>query len=92
MIRADGSIGFELPDGYDPGAPLTLDPILVYSTHLGGMASDGGNGIALDGLGYPFITGDSLSTNFSNAYPRQASLAGASSLARPAAMATNPAA
>ena len=37
---------------------------LVYSTYLGGSDSDYGSGIALDGAGYAYITGYSLSSNF----------------------------
>ena len=37
---------------------------LVYSTFLGGAASDFGNGIALDGTGNAFVTGTTASTNF----------------------------
>jgi len=37
---------------------------LVYSTYLGGGASDAGNGIALDSAGDAYITGSASSTNF----------------------------
>ena len=37
---------------------------LVYSTYLGGSAFDYGYGIAVDGLGSAYITGETSSTNF----------------------------
>src|SRR5690606_26142719 len=43
-VAPDGSLGFELPGGYDPDYPLVLDPLLVYSTYLGGGSGDFGRG------------------------------------------------
>ena len=37
---------------------------LVYSTFLGGSAYDRGSGIAVDGSGNAFVTGETLSSNF----------------------------
>jgi len=37
---------------------------LVYSTYLGGSASDSGNGIAVDASGSAYVTGDTTSLNF----------------------------
>lgn len=37
---------------------------IVYSTYIGGSNGDVGRGIATDGLGNAYITGDSRSTNF----------------------------
>jgi len=37
---------------------------LVYSTYLGGSGSDGGFGIAVDGSGNAYVTGQTFSTNF----------------------------
>jgi uncharacterized protein (TIGR03437 family) len=41
---------------------------LVYSTYLGGSGSDGGYGIAVDGAGSAYVTGNTSSPN----YPTQA--------------------
>lgn len=49
---------------YDRNEPLILDPVLLYSTYLGGGAGDAGNGIAVDGSGNAFIAGQTFSTNF----------------------------
>jgi Bacterial Ig-like domain (group 3)/Beta-propeller repeat len=37
---------------------------LVYSTYLGGSGGDGGQGIAVDGAGYAYVTGYTSSTDF----------------------------
>jgi uncharacterized protein (TIGR03437 family) len=37
---------------------------LVYSTYLGGSGADRGNGIAVDGFGNAYVTGNTTSTNF----------------------------
>ena len=37
---------------------------LVYSTYLGGNGDDYGHGIAVDGSGNAYVTGDTASTNF----------------------------
>jgi hypothetical protein len=37
---------------------------VVYSTYLGGSGYDSGQGIAVDSTGDPYVTGNTLSTNF----------------------------
>src|SRR5207249_446760 len=51
---------------YDPARPLTIDPVLVYSTYVGGLvgAGDGVNGIAVDVAGNAYITGSTFSPDF----------------------------
>ncbi|MDM8530340.1 SBBP repeat-containing protein, partial [Anaerolineales bacterium HSG25] len=63
-LAADGSLGFTL-GVYDPTYPLVIDPVtLAYSTYLGGSGDDMGYGIAVDGSGNVYITGETASTNF----------------------------
>ncbi len=52
---------------YDVRQPLTIDPVLIYSTYYGGNNQDQGLGIALDKDGNVYVTGDTLSTDFSTA-------------------------
>jgi hypothetical protein len=48
---------------YDPTLPLVLDPaVLVYCGYIGGSNSDGGYGIAVDGAGNAYVTGETYST------------------------------
>ncbi len=49
---------------YDPTAPLTIDPVLDYSTYLGGNGEEWGNAVAVDGAGNSYITGSTSGTNF----------------------------
>ena len=59
----DGTIGFEI-GAYDPSRPLVIDPVLVFSTYLGGSAADSCRGIVADSTGNSFLVGDSFSSNF----------------------------
>jgi hypothetical protein len=63
VTEADGEIGFRV-GVYDPSRPLIIDPVLVYSTYLGGSQSDVGNGIATDPLGDVYVTGSTYSPDF----------------------------
>jgi hypothetical protein len=47
---------------YDPARPLVIDPVvLLYSSFLGGNASDIGRGIAVDAAGNAYVVGDTFS-------------------------------
>jgi hypothetical protein len=49
---------------YDRTRPLVIDPVLLYSTYLGGTAQSGGNAIAVDSSGDAYVTGNTTSTDF----------------------------
>jgi len=49
---------------YDQGLPLVIDPVLAFSTYLGGEDWDFGSGIAVDEEGNVYVTGDTLSWDF----------------------------
>jgi uncharacterized repeat protein (TIGR01451 family) len=68
-VKESGEIGFEV-GRYDRARPLVIDPVLSYSTYLGGTGNDRAFGIALDGQGNAYITGETSSTDFptANAY------------------------
>ena len=58
------SYGFEVA-AYDPAYPLIIDPVLSYSTYLGGSTGDDvGKAIAIDASGNAYVTGYTSSTNF----------------------------
>ncbi|MGC9196490.1 MAG: SBBP repeat-containing protein [Syntrophobacteraceae bacterium] len=63
---------------YDRKVPLVIDPQLVYSTFLGGTAINEAYGIAVDGAGNTYITGNTTSTDFPTLNPVQSSNAGGS--------------
>ncbi len=57
-------VGFTLGD-YDRSKPLVIDPVVTYSTWLGGAsADDEAWAIATDASGAVYIAGYTLSTNF----------------------------
>ena len=64
MIGKD-HVGFEVA-AYDSARPLVIDPMLIYSTYLGGSAVDFGQGVAvaLDDDGFAYVTGFTNSPNF----------------------------
>ncbi len=49
---------------YDASRPLVIDPILLYSTYLGGGIGEAGDGIALDAAGCAYVTGFADSRDF----------------------------
>ena len=57
---------------YDHSLPLTIDPVLSYSTYLGGFRNDRAWGMAVDASGCAYLVGESLSTNFPAANALQA--------------------
>ncbi len=74
-ILRKNQVGFQVAQ-YDTSTPLVIDPILAYSTYLGGSGFDEGNGIAVDSLGNAYATGSTVSTNFPTSNPLQASNGG----------------
>lgn len=57
------TVGFDI-EGYDKTKPLVIDPVLVYSTYLGGSGNDDASGIAVDAAGNAYVIGFTDSTNF----------------------------
>ncbi len=56
-------VAFALAD-YDRTLPLVIDPILSYSTFLGGPIADTAGGIAVDRNGSAYVTGSTVSMSF----------------------------
>jgi hypothetical protein len=55
-LKDPNTVGFELGD-YDTSKPLVIDPVLVYSTFLGGANVDAGFDITVDAAGNAYVTG-----------------------------------
>ena len=82
MLAAGNTVGFSLGD-YDHAKPVTIDPVLAYSTYLGGSGyhipagpdccGDYGTAIAADNNGGAYVAGYTGSSDFplKNPYQRQ---------------------
>jgi uncharacterized protein (TIGR03437 family) len=63
-------VEFQLGD-YDSNLPLVIDPVLIYSTYIGGVGVDIGQDIAVDGSGAAYISGQTASADFPGPSPIQ---------------------
>jgi len=77
LKRGDGAFeyGFDVAS-YDHSKKIVIDPVLVYSTYLGGSGADFGSNIAVDSLGAAYITGSTDSADFPLMNPIQAANGG----------------
>ena len=65
-LKGTNQICFQVAT-YDRQRPLIIDPVLSYSTYLGGSSDDAGTGIAVDSAGNAYVTGYTSSANFPGA-------------------------
>jgi hypothetical protein len=65
VFKGKHQVGFEL-GAYDAARSLVIDPVLVYSTFLGGTNQQAGGAIAVDAAGSAYVTGYTISTDFPN--------------------------
>lgn len=63
VVKPAMRVGFEL-DAYDRTEAVVIDPIMVYSTFLGGDDLDAAEAVAADRNGNVYVTGETLSLNF----------------------------
>jgi hypothetical protein len=63
VLLAQDRIGFEIGD-YDRSQSLVIDPVLTYSTYLGGTGTEMLPSIAVDSGASIYVTGATTSTDF----------------------------
>jgi len=64
VLRGRSTFAFELTEDYDHSLAIVIDPILSYSTYLGGSSDEFGAQIAVDKYGNAYVTGTTMSMNF----------------------------
>ena len=74
-LANDGTAGFIIGQ-YDRDRTLVIDPVLSYSTLLGGSNSDAALAIAVDSTGAAYVAGFTASYDFPKASPLQSSSGG----------------
>jgi beta-propeller repeat-containing protein len=62
-LLAENTLHFLVGD-YDRSKPLIIDPVLTYSTYLGGSIGDSAKGIAVDASQNAYVIGDTTSPDF----------------------------
>ena len=64
-MQSRNTVGFAV-NSYDHSKPLVIDPVLAYSTYIGGNGTNGDSALALavDSSGDAYLTGQTNSTNF----------------------------
>ncbi len=63
-LKSNNTFSFDLIGQYDPDQPLTIDPVLEYSTLYGGSGSDFCRGLTVDAIGALYATGSTVSPDF----------------------------
>jgi hypothetical protein len=63
VLRGDNQVAFEVAP-YDHSQALVIDPVLVYSTYLGGSFPDQALSVAVDSAGSAYVTGITCSADF----------------------------
>lgn len=67
-IVTSNRVSFALGN-YDHSRALVIDPLLVYSTYLGGTKLSEGDAMAIDSAGSVYVTGHTLSSDFPTKNP-----------------------
>ena len=63
VLKGGNRVGFRV-GAYDRTKPLVIDPVLSYSTYLGGGGSDYSEDVVVDASGNAYVSGYTTSVNF----------------------------
>ena len=75
IAKGANRFGFAV-GSYDPATPIVIDPVLSYSTYLGGSGQDDAYGIAVDSAGNAYVAGTTNSMDYPSSTPWPGSSAG----------------
>jgi len=75
VLHENNQVGFEIGN-YDKTRSLVIDPVLSYSSYLGGGGQESVTAIAVDSLGHAYLTGATTSLNFPSAGAQAKGFAG----------------
>jgi hypothetical protein len=70
VVHGDRTVSIDVKD-YDRGRPLVIDPLIVYSTYLGGSGDQFATAIAVGGDGSVYVTGEVDGLDFPMVNPVQ---------------------
>jgi hypothetical protein len=70
VLLSSGAVGIRT-GSYDRSRPLVIDPVLAYSTYLGGTGDDTGFAVAVDAQGSAYLTGITTSSGSPGGFPTQ---------------------
>lgn len=65
FVLNQNTVSFRFPDAYNPQLPLTIDPLLIFSTYSGSFADNFGFTATYDGRGYLYAGGNVFGTGYS---------------------------
>jgi len=68
VLDGDGEVTLRVA-GANPNLSLVIDPVLIFSTYLGGSADDLGSGLGVDDSGNVYIAGCTQSLDFPTVDP-----------------------
>jgi len=75
-LISDNTFGFAIDGDIDPNYPVVIDPVLTYSSYLGGFLGDYGWGIQPAGDGCLILVGATFSSDFPMEFPLQGTYMG----------------
>jgi len=75
VLKGKDQVGIQVAD-YNTSEALIIDPVLSYSTYLGGTGLDMGNNIAVDNAGNAYVIGQTNSIDFPMVGPIQPTFSG----------------